>query len=1412
MKITSLLSRSSIAVAVMLSMGATQASAVDRNNEEEVVKIDARSSRFDYRQGELIVKFKELSPVRVMNTKGKFRTASVKAVDAVMNELGGFEMEELMPLSGSKVSNKILKSYSGSTIKDYNLGKLYRVKFDASKVQSVHEAIEKFKAMNDVEYAEPNYMLYATATTDAEAYATDPLYSQQWGFDAINLPALWNAPKITDKRPVIAIIDTGVEFTHSDLFDNVWANEKELTGEEGVDDDGNGFVDDMYGWDFVNQNNRMDDYNGHGTHCAGIAAATASNGKGGVGANPDALIMPVSVLQSDGKGDVATFIKGIDYATANGADVISMSLGSYAESAALEQALAKAYQNAVLVAAAGNDNLCIQPHDCPVNKKKAIENKPMFPAAYTFVLGVQASAQGGGLASFSNYDCDGPIYSTFGEEKQYNYELTAPGVNVMSTYPGGKYKALNGTSMACPLVAGAISRLLQCKEYDNKEILFGDLIHATANNGNLDIYAAYLLDDSKRQPTLWNIANELNDTEGGDGDMRADAGETIKVYPTLRNDWGLAQNIKVSLEMGENEDASLVQFLANGVDFGSDLSSYAKGKSANPIKIKISDNCVDGRRIKLRLRATCDNISSELVQDFTITVENGVEIGGMITENTTLYPNVHYIVTKTLVVPEGVTLTILPGTVLRFKRGSGITLDKNALFDCVGKPDSMITFTMADGETGDFSGIKTIAPFECSNHNDDIIYNDETFHPQAYKHKIRYSQFINFIGSSDFICHSFDIENCIFTNSNSRNLIYGSLLNKCNLISCGYVYAIIYHSGGSFYYPKIRYNNIINNDHSGSYAIDPSPIKYSIELKSTIYKNNIFSNHTKENQLKNDVPSSGSPFVSVDSTNYYGTSREDIARIGIWDIENHFSPESSVFVDLSNMLTRPSAEAHGIVWKVVVNGYDAQDEYELLPPLGVGRHKFEVYFNRPMNTAVAPTIAMGVRPPYTQNSIAEDGTWSADSLVYTAYLTITGKSATDGVNRIYVAGAEDNEYFEIPVEDMRFNVNVQSAGSMSTGLMAEAGLGKVNLTWETDEEDFEDLLGYNIIRYTEHVDSIYEKDYSKYGDYKEHLVIKGDTTIINKTLIESQEQSFTDYDVVPGTTYYYYIQQMTTSLASHNLSNVVASTPLTAAKGDANGSMSVDVADVVTEVAYMTKQNPQPFIFEAADVNSDLAVNVLDVVGTINIIRNPAGTSEMSVNSTAIYTIEDGILYVECPVALGGVQFRFNASSGAEITPLEALNGFETVSDKQGENGYLFMAYSMTGRTISAGKQALLRIGDAEITEIVLCDATGKSIMGIDGNTSGVGAIEAMQMELPYPNPFSDALTVPYKVGKDGVHDVKIVVSTVTGATVAMHTEKAEYGFHTWTWNAGKDVAGGVYIVSLYVDDRLMQTAKAVKR
>ena len=1358
MKTKSLLSRASIAIGLCFAtLIGVRAYAQSPIYGSPVIKLKhGQGSEFDYVPNEVIVKFKDVSNVRVMmNKKGTFHTTSVKSVDDKLSKIGVIEAEQLMPLTGAKKlrnGNIKAKSLYGKVIEEPDMSRLYLFRISPEKNQTMENVLEELRAINEVEYAEPNYRMYSLVGPHDH---NDPLKGDQYEHDAINLPELWNVEKITDKRPVIAIIDTGVDITHPDLKNNIWSNPRETEGSDLEDDDANGFVDDINGWDFVAKSPIMTDPNGHGTHCAGIAAAEGNNGIGITGANPDALIMPIRVMEADGVGSMSVIIKGIDYAAANGADVLSMSLGGRG-SQALYDALKKAYQNAIIVAAAGNEGLSIY---------RQRYYRPTFPAAYDIVLGVQATDKQNKLAGFSNYDPDGPYYvNTDWFSEYYNYEILAPGDKIMSTYPGGKYKKLNGTSMATPLVAGAISRLLQTKPAElYRDTWIGDIIAARNPETDVfDVFQAYSYNESNRQVRLSLLKVEVDDSELGDGDGDLDAGEIVDLYPTIRSEWGHALNVKMHVSVDSRyESASSIEVINNDVDFGYSLNSRGIGRASNPLRIKVSKDLKDSHNLQLMLRFTCDNMMEELTQEVKYNVVNGVEIGGMITENTTLYPDVHYIVTKTLLVPEGVTLTILPGTVLKFKEGVGFNASTNTLV-CSGTPEQPIIFTMADLSTKESK--------------QPLLFNGN---------KIRYCCFENFTFKLSYSSVSCDVkvQDCVF-----RNIRCGSMstdtIHTCNLIE------------NTFFSPGAKYynSNCVNNE------LTYDDLSY-LPHASSIFNSNFFGFTHNPGYGKETCEGFFSFRFSGDMTiytpaqpNYLGTSRQDLAELRVVDYDHPTFPMGYGMYDLSNMLTRPSAEAHGIVWKVVVNGYDAQDEYEMLPPLGVGKHKFEVYFNRPMNTAVAPTIAMGAQEPYNQIPIAEDGSWSADSLVYTAYLTINGKTATDGVNRIYVAGAEDNEYFEIPVEDMRFNVNVQSAGSMATNFFAEAGLGKVNLTWATDEEDFEDLLGYNICRYTMLNDTV-----------------PSDTIIVNKTLIDSQEQSFTDFDVVPGTTYYYYIQQMTTSLTSHNLSNVVASTPLTAAKGDANGSMSVDVADIVTQVAYMTKQNPQPFIFEAADVNSDLAVNVLDVVGTINIIRNPASASAVSVNSTAIYTVEDGILYVECPVALGGVQFRMNVAEGAEITPLEALNGFETVSDNQGESGYLFFAYSMSGKTIPAGKHALLRIGGAELTEVVLCDAMGKNIIGMNGNTSGIGAVEAMQMELPYPNPFSDVLTVPYKVGKDGMHDVKIVVTSVTGATVAVYSAKNTYGNYSWTWNAS-DVSAGVYIVSLYVDGNLMQTAKAAKR
>jgi hypothetical protein len=1064
---------------------------------------------------------------------------------------------------------------------------------------------------------------------------------------------------------------------------------------------------------------------------------------------------------------VATIIKGIDYAAANGADVISMSIGGYGYSLAEEQALAKAYSTAVLVAAAGNDNKCIYAHDCPVNGKNAMQNGPMFPAAFNFVLGVEASTKDGGLASFSNFDEDGPVFSLYNENQLYNYELRAPGAQILSTFPGGKYKVLNGTSMACPYVAGGISRLLQVKEYGNWEILFGDLIHARKKSSNqlVDFEAAYKITDADRKPTLGLVTYTLDDAEGGDGDGKPDAGETIAFYPTLRNEWGQAKNIRFSLELAEAEDPTIVEILDSEVDFGKELSSYGKNVSATPIRFKVNPECADGRKICMVFHATCDNVTEELVQEITLTAENGVEIGGLITEDMTLYPNVHYIVTKNLAVTEDATLTILPGTVLKFKAGASMYVPKGNLL-CEGKPGNMIVFTMADHETGlmqgfylDYNTVKYV-------HFKGLIIDGLKISPHDY-----------------YGLESMNMENCIIEDCWAGYLLTKTpTLKQTNLIYSTGRTQIWSNSG-----PKFLHSNVIGNVVDGEYPNYFASAEYkasnafgNVEEVSGDYVNIGYYSGTP----KNYVP---------EMPNYLGSVREDIIREGLWDMNHPVYNVGFGSYNLSNTLTRPSAEAHGIVWKVVVNGYDAQDEFEQLPPLGVGKHKFEVYFNRPMNKEAIPMIAMGVRPPYTSHTIAEDGSWNEEGTIYTAYLTITGKTGADGLNRIYVSGAEDDEFFEIPIENTRFNVQVAAAGSMATGLMAEAGLGKVSLTWKTDEEDFEDLLGYNIYRYTMDEDGA-----------------SSDSIIVNSNVIDSEETSFVDFDVVPGTTYYYVIKQLTTSLNSHALSNAVAATPLTAQRGDANGSMNVDVADVVTEIAYMTNQDPQPFIFEAADVNSDLTVNILDVVGTLNIITVPEGAGVATANNTAVYSIEDGVLYVESPVALGGVQVRISAPEGTAFRTLEGLDGFEQASAWMNSNEYLFVAYSMAGRTIPAGKQPLLEIGDAVLSQIVFSDARGRNILPINSDATGIGSVTSMQMNLPYPNPFSTQLTIPYVIGEDGNHNVQIVVSDLAGRTVHKYGTTQTFGEHTHTWTPSGAMADGLYIVSLYVDGDLMQAAKVI--
>lgn len=1353
----------------------------------EVNRIDARRSAFDYKQGEIIVKFKSEGKTRanlVATRSGVKASSNASALNALLDKYGASNAEELMPLIGDMVTSPQTRSkaFNGENMEDKNLSSLYVIRMDTGKARNLQEVMKDFEALDEIEYVEPNYIVHTCAAT-ATDYMSDPLYSQQWGPAAIGLDKLWEVPLNNAKRPVIAILDTGVDITHPDLADNIWTNTLEADGVEGNDDDHNGFDDDVHGWDFVNNSARMRDNNGHGTHCAGIAAAVGGNGIGIVGANPEALIMPITVMQSNGQGDVATIIKGIDYAVANGADVISMSFGGYADSMAERDALAKAYQKAILVAAAGNDNRCIYPHPCPVNGQWG---SPMYPAAYNFVLGVEASADANGwLASFSNFDEDGPITSTFAQLE--NYELRAPGVGIMSTFPNGQYKQLNGTSMACPLVAGAISRLVSVKEISSKEELFGDLIHTS--NGNLNIFNAYNLSDDARKPTLSLVTYRLDDEKMGDGDGRPDAGETIRFYPTLRNAWGYAKNITYSLEVAENEDPNIIEFVDGNNHALSNLSSYAMIEAENPILIKINPECVDGRDISLVFKATCDNISAILEQDIVLNVENGIELGGIISEDLTLYPNKHYIVTSMLGIPENITLTLLPGTTLKFKDNTGISVaNGNSSYEngqleypnagkiiAIGTPSNPITFTQADlNKAGkvNLSGLGSSSEFHyCKFKNlyitEGIAYNQATTH--FFKTII-----LNCNNAQGYYFYlGANAEYCTITN----NVITD---NFSNLSHSNFI-----RNGGSMYNTCFSRSSI----HSSS-------------LNSFNNRQSIFPEYgdLSVSYMTNEIQ----PVVFFPEEFYYGSSRNDILKDRILDINHPLN--GTIFttfgqVDLTDKRTRPDALAPGIVWKVVVNGYDAQDEFELLPPLGVGKQKFEVYFSRKMNHEKTPMVAMGVREPYTQVAIAEDGSWRSETMengdvidIYTCYLTIQGKDNFDGLNTIYVADAEDDEFFPIPIEDVRFHVNVQTAGSMSAGFVAEPGVGKVTLTWENPEENFDDMLGYNLYRYI-------LKDAGE----------PNDTVRINETLLN--EEKFIDYDIVPGTTYCYYYKVLRTSMDENAPSRIVSATPRAAGKGDSNGSGNVDVADVVTEVNYMVGRDPKPFIFDAADVNDDSEVDILDVVGTVNIIMAPQSQNAIaSVNSSASYSVENGILYIDTPVELAGIQLALDADrSLTEIKVLDGLKGMETTGEWMSDKEYRFISFSLSGKTIQPGKTALLSIGDADVVGITLVDSNAKEVLAIRENTSGISSIVMHQMETPAPNPFEESIDVPVVIGMEGSHSVVLSLVNLAGSNVYSMQKTLDFGKHTVRVAPG-NISSGFYMLTMSVDGKLVQTCKVIKK
>lgn len=579
------------------------------------------------------------------------------------------------------------------TVKDDNGKEVKQVSYKiTTEEKDIWSIVDNTNNQNAVEIAEPVYKYYTSEESVTSAEYNKGM-EKQWYLKDQKLESVWGNEdygNTAGEGTVVAVIDTGVDYNHEDLQDNIWTNSAEVSGTTGADDDNNGYVDDVHGINLIDPNETPMDDHGHGTHVAGIIAME-NNNVGGVGIAYKSKIMPIKAGGSDGTFNSTDIAKGIEYAYKNGADVINMSFGSSAHSALIENALQDAFGSCVLVAAAGNEGMPTA--DCPLGGVN------IYPAAYSYVIGVMAYDEDNKFASFSNWD--------YIPNANAEYEVVAPGVNIYSTLPNGRYATWNGTSMATPMVSAEAAILrssLKDKSTYSSRYIMGQLVGATEDTityNNEDIkktynYSKLSLTDSltnKPKPNL-NVyevyafdSEDISKANNGDGIIQP--GETIDLAIGLRNQWGAAKDVTITVNATTNGiDNQYVEFISDNevaIDeigsFGTQNNGFIYNESKtvvgveHPIRIKIKENAPNDLNIQFNINYKAKNGLDEndttvyrqsYDTTYTIHIVKGTVLSGKITEDTTLTADNYYIIKNSLLIPKGVTVNVEPGTKIQF--------------------------------------------------------------------------------------------------------------------------------------------------------------------------------------------------------------------------------------------------------------------------------------------------------------------------------------------------------------------------------------------------------------------------------------------------------------------------------------------------------------------------------------------------------------------------------------------------------------------------------------------------------------------------------------------------------------------------------------------------------------------------
>lgn len=1056
----------------------------------------------------------------------------------------------------------------------------YKTFYEATTSEDVWATVDKLSDNENILSAEPDFVWEKTDTTTVAA--TDEEINAETHFPCMDVTGVWKdcfdpaKKEAPGKGTVVAVIDTGVDYTHKDLADNIWVNEGEIPG-NGIDDDGNGYVDDVYGVDFVDGDSDPMDEHGHGTHVAGIIAMTPGNG-GGVGVAYGAKIMCVRAGQTNGSFASSDIAKAIKYAADNGADVINMSFGGTGRSYLVESALQDAFPSCVLVAAAGNDGL-------PTNDAKQagyLFTEDIYPAGYKYVIGVMATDNNKSLAYFSNWD--------FKEGSGCEYEMAAPGVNIYSTLPGNRYACWSGTSMATPNVAAAAailrSKYTDKSKYSSRYIM-GQLCSATSSRvdfwgklGDHHSYPVLNIRDSltkQAQPELsldeiYTLDyQDVSSVNNGDG--IAQPGETIDMGVAVWNRWGAATDVTVKVDAISDGGVAnkYVEFINDEVKL-SDVGTFASVNNgftytdekltgiSNPIRFKIKEGTPNDIQITFNFTITAKNGLDEKdtvvytikpKPTYTLTVQNGVALSGIINEDMTLTNDKLWILENNVLIPEGVTVTVEPGTRIQFwsadpnnKYGvsANVYLQVEGRFIAEGTEEQPIEMYPGKGfedKAVTITGKSVhILSQDMGLVDDDYdnsyvslkyanIYNANYTSYSALKGRpfnVTIIDHCNFMYNCSFsfgTLYAKSIANSHFSNMSMKYQNYGIEANDITT-------TLFDNYDNQRVYPYDLFEKNVALNYHGKKDEEPSiRVGASVRHYNLLFANNAILNSFYLNNYDN-IRAIGSFDASDNRTtfdisgNYWGTTNPDLVKVQCYDADWNVS-KNDLIQEPYLTLDDDMSEIYPFVTEAYLTDKDGN---RIDKVSGAQTVKMHVKFNRDMASDVQPMVTYGGSEPYTDFAVSGDWAnareWVSEFKIDpyidlgTMYIRVKGAAAAD--DKWLVTGTDWGRF--------KFEITNSSAQSMS--LTGEGQLGKNFLSWMQD--DYDTLAGYNIYRAT------------KYDADKKPE--KQNFTRVNKSVLNADELSFIDENVRAGTDYYYYFTVVDTDLNESKASNVISCCPL----------------------------------------------------------------------------------------------------------------------------------------------------------------------------------------------------------------------------------------------------------------------------